>query len=149
MVQPAWRLIRKLKIPAQPPAGALWTPAIDVVESSRLLRITVVGGLPTNWNLSPLEPCSPNGIIDNKTSRLTPNAATGALIGKLGGSTSDLPSGDPPQYCGARLFAVGDHAVIRIQKDEIGALYLTMNDAPADFRQHSGEIEVQLEEMET
>jgi hypothetical protein len=155
MSQPRWRHARIVKIPAQPARSALWTVALELVCGPRLLRMTVVehaqdsSPVPAEWNIEPGVPCSSNGLPAAPAGEcLSPNAPPGALVGKLGGSASDFPAGAPPAYAGARVFAVGSQAVIRISADEIGPVYLTMNDAIRSFAGHSGELHVLIEEMD-
>jgi len=71
------------------------------------------------------------------------------LIGKVGGSTADLPETSPASggsYTGRKVFIVGSYAVVTLGKDDNGPLFLTMNDAPKNFGDHKGELSILVEE---
>jgi hypothetical protein len=156
MPQPSWRKISVVKVPAQPAQAALWTLVLDLLAGPRLLRFTAVdrdeqsNAVPLTWELAPGQAaCPPNGIPGAQAvTYLAHGVPQGALIGKLGGSTADFPAGSPPVYSGARVFPVGGHTVVKLAADEIGPLYLTMNDSPGGFDKHAGHLHVLVEEMD-
>jgi hypothetical protein len=72
----------------------------------------------------------------------------GALVGKIGGSSADLPDSSSPgaAYGNKRVFPVGSHCVVLLGSAEGGPLFLTMNDSPEGFAHHSGVLHVRVEE---
>ncbi len=49
-------------------------------------------------------------------------------------------------YSGRKVFTVGTYCVVTLASSDSGALFLTMNDAPENFKDHSGELHVLIEE---
>jgi hypothetical protein len=152
-MDPAWQRYKLIEIKAQP--DGLWTLVSSYVPGSRLLRFTVVNkdanGNPalTRWSPATGTDCSADGIASSaKTGTLSSAAQWGALIGKLGGSSADVP--DPGAtsmpYGNKRVFGVGSHCVISLVSTEGGPLYLTMNDIPEGFNSHSGSLHVLIEQ---
>jgi hypothetical protein len=76
-------------------------------------------------------------------------AAYGALVGKIGGSSGDVPDstvGTAGPYGNKRVFAVGTDCILTLATAaDGGPLFLTMNDKPEEFSKHSGELLVLLE----
>jgi hypothetical protein len=167
-----WQPLGIVNIPAHP--VGYWTLASEFVPGSRLLRIHTLTAdhraraAPVVWNAVPGNPCGPDGapsprpnVTDAptgpsgnpssivKATMLCNSAAYGALIGKIGGSTADLPDLTPgvtTPYGNKRAFAVGSDAIIALPAaTDGGPLFLTMNDKPEEFPKHSGEIQVYLE----
>jgi hypothetical protein len=144
-----------VRVPSQ--GAGYWALVQEYVPGSRLLRIRTVnqdqGGaeLPTTWNPTDDVPCGPDGYFPDpgRTGMLCTGAACGALIGKIGGSTGDLPdstAGSAGLYAGKKVFAVGTDCIISLPTAaDGGPLFLTMNDKPSEFIHHSGELFVLLE----
>jgi len=86
-----------------------------------------------------------------KDRRLCGGALYGALIGKIGGSSADVPdnSQQASPYGSRRAFAVGSHCVISLGATKGGPLFVTMNDTPEGFANHSGALVVLVEECGT
>src|SRR5439155_508406 len=82
----------------------LWHRVLDFVSGPRLLRFSLQdknsdgAGVPLKWRISATEECGPDGFRDGADRKdfLLPAAPRGALIGKVGGSTADLPETSPP-----------------------------------------------------
>jgi hypothetical protein len=76
-------------------------------------------------------------------------AAYGALVGKLGGSTADLPDSTPgttAPYGNKKVFTAGTDSIIALPTAaDGGPLFLSMNDKPGEFLKHSGELFVRLQ----
>jgi len=141
MTQPDWTKLTEVEVPAKP--EGLWTLAYAFVEGPRKLRITVPDEAAT-WNWNATSACGADGHPGEgyTSNHLCASAPTGALIGKVGGSTAEKPEA-------ARVFAVGRHCILTLKekdKDAGGPLYLTMNDTVNGFRDHSGCIKVLIEE---
>lgn len=140
------------------PTG-LWNLVTNYVTGSRLLRFRWLpqdaqgNPLPDKWNPGTNVLCGADGtwITPAKTGLLSGGALYGALIGKIGGSSADVPDTSQPAapYGSRRVFAVGSHCVISLGSTEGGPLYLTMNDAPEGFASHSGALTVLIEECGT
>lgn len=137
MTTPIWRPLGSRKVKAKPDNGALWNLVYEYLAGPRRLRFKAQG----DWKRCPDRVCGPNGDIREKfeADNLSGSAPVGALIGKIGGSSAD--KGDATQ-----VFVVGDHCVIHVSDTARGGLYLTMNDHPANFQHHDGELEVTIEE---
>jgi hypothetical protein len=138
MNQPSWRALtlRTAKVPAKP--DALWTLIHDYLRGPCKLKMTATGV----WNYASSKECGPDGLRDSgfPADGLNSSAPLGALIGKIGGSPADKPDAR------AFTFVAGSYVVFSLDEKTEGALYLTMNDQPGHFDEHSGEIEVAIEE---
>jgi hypothetical protein len=139
------------------PAG-FWNMFIPYVSGPRLLRFTVVDkddkgqAVPKRWHLSKNEETGADGQPAGKgtTGIMVTTAARGALVGKIGGSTADLPDSatgaNVVPFGGKKVFALGSRAVISLAAADSGPLFLTMNDSPEGFENHSGALWVLIEE---
>lgn len=134
-----WTQIASAKIPAEP--DGVWTLAAEWIESPCLLKIVATG----KWHYreSPGDTedssCGPDGeqsALVPEAARIAPAVPAGAIIGKLGGSTTD---GD-----GAAPFPVGTHCVMKVAPEQAGPLYLTINDSLAGLGDNRGELEVTI-----
>lgn len=123
-----------------------------------LLRLRVVeqdaGGVsvPTVWRPSAAVESTANGISSPvRTGLLTTTALRGALIGKVGGSTADVPdlATAVAPYGAKKVFAVGSNCIVSLNAAEGGPLYLTMNDSPDSFAEHDGALYVLIEQSLT
>ena len=157
MTNPSWREIKWAKVPAKP--DGLWTVVLEHISGPRLLRVSVKdkdeknAEVPVKWRPSKTEECGANGIPKDPSNppstaaTLIASAHYGALVGKLGGSTADLPeTGASGPYSGRKAFTAGAYCVVTLAASDGGPLFLTMNDAPASFTAHSGELTVFIEE---
>jgi|SRR5882724_2039902 len=153
MTDPAWKEIKKVKVEAKP--AGIWNIALPYICGSRLLRFSIQttddkkATVPKEWAPSPKKKCGPDGVPMTKTGALLSTAPFGAIVGKIGGSTADLPDTTAPStspYSGKKVFAVGAYAVVSIAATDCGPLFVTMNDSPDGFEDHSGELWVLIEE---
>jgi hypothetical protein len=149
-----WQPIGVVLIPAAP--LGFWTLAEEFVPGSRLLRILTLDETPERipvafaWSPTSEVQCGPDGDFQtSKTGLLFTGAAYGALIGKISGSTADLPetfTGTSSPYGNKKVFAVGSEAIITLPTAaDGGPLFLTMNDKPEEFSKHSGELLVSID----
>jgi hypothetical protein len=151
MTNPSWRAITRAKVPAK--AEGLWTMVVEHVAGPRLLRISVQekdqagAALPTQWKFTATEQCTANGQLRNAacTNALITTAPCGSLIGKIGGSTADMPE-EKGVYTGRKVFTVGTYCVVQLAAADSGAVFLTMNDAPENFKDHDLDLHVLIEE---
>jgi hypothetical protein len=166
----AWQIIDLVRISSCAAGGSFWTLAQEFVPGSRLLRIRVVAkdhdgnNVPALWRHSrdvafgpdgdPVvteRTCGPDGdpAVRERTGMLCTGAACGALIGKIGGSTGDIPDsagGSSGPYAGKKVFAVGKECILSLTAaTDGGPLFLTMNDKPEAFPGHSGDLYVLLQ----
>lgn len=151
-----WQKLGIVRVPARP--DGLWTLALEFVPGARLLR-TQISAVDENrtaveitWSVKRGENCGADGIIRTpaKTGVLCTAAPYGALIGKLGGSTADLPDPTPAvaatPYGTKRVFTAGSQAIVTLSAAADGApLFLTMNDSPEEFQNHGGALHVLIE----
>lgn len=140
MNQPIWQLVESsVRIDARP-AGGLWTVAVEYVTGPRKLRIASQG----EWQLRGDQTCGPDG--DERASGgsakcLSESAPRGCLLAKIGGGTADLKG---------QIVPVGRFAVIELADPATvptalhGTLFLTMNDEPAAFQGHGGQLTVDI-----
>ena len=153
MTPPNWQRFDIVTVQAQP--VGLWNLACDYVPGSRLLRFKVLALdaqgniLPTIWTPAKGTDCGPDGVTTApaKTGMLYAGAQYGALIGKLGGSSADIPdsSSATGPYVNRKVFAIGSCCVISVSNSEGGPLFLTMNDSADGFAGHLGKLCVSVE----
>jgi hypothetical protein len=159
MARPSWKDLVRVRVSAQP--EGLWNMVVPYVYGPRLLQLTVVAkddkgkDVSKKWKLSGTEEeCSPDGSLENGTpqqqSLLVSTAPRGAMVGKIGGSTADLPDTSPAgaagPYAGRKVFVSGTYTVVGLASTDCGPLFLTMNDSPKGFCNHSGDLWVLIEE---
>jgi hypothetical protein len=95
-MEPSWQKLKMVKVES---TVALWSLAKEYIAGSRLLRFTVVDRdeqkqtASISWSPIKGTTCGANGIvaIPPKSGCLSTGALYGALIGKLGGSSADIP----------------------------------------------------------
>src|SRR5262249_48683625 len=97
------------------------------------------------------EECGPDGSLlgDQQKQPLVATAPRGAIVGKIGGSTADLPdtsANAKGPYGGRKAFASGSCTVVELEATDSGPLFLTINDSPNQFYNHAGELWVLIEE---
>jgi hypothetical protein len=157
IMEPSWKTLKVFTVEARP--NGLWNLVTDYVTGSRLLRFRCLtqdaqgNALPDKWNpgTNVLSGADGAWITPARTGLLSGGALYGALIGKIGGSSADVPdnSQQASPYGSRRVFAVGSHCVISLGATEGGPLFLTMNDTPEGFANHSGALVVLVEECGT
>jgi len=126
---------------------------VQHVAGPRLLRISVrdkdeAGAtVAVKWKFTPTEQCTANGQLRNTacSNALITTAPCGSLIGKVGGGTADMPEAQGA-YSGRKVFTVGTYCVVTLASADSGAVFLTMNDAPENFKDHDLELHVFIEE---
>jgi hypothetical protein len=150
-----WQMMDLVRVPSW--AGGFWTLVQDFVPGSRLLRLRVVNEdlqgaqLPIIWSPADGVRCGPDGdpTVTGRTGMLCTSAGYGALVGKIGGSTGDLPdtaAGATSPYAGKKVFAVGTECIVSLPTAaDGGSLFLTMNDKPGGFPAHAGDLFVFLQ----
>lgn len=153
-MDPSWQKIKLFELKAD--SAQLWNLVTSYIPGARLLRLTVVAQdekqqtVSTSWSPVSGRTCGADGIFVTpaKSGLLNTGALYGALIGKVGGSSADVPDISSPTapYGSKRVFAVGSHCVISLANTEGGPLYLTMNDNPDGFVTHSGSLHILMEE---
>ena len=151
MTNPSWRKITIAKVAAKP--DGLWSMVVEHIAGPRLLRFRVLdiddagAPAPVEWQIAPGVLCKGNGDLREAADKasLIATAPRGSLIGKLGGSTADLPEAQGA-YNGSKVFTVGSYCVVSLSSNDMGALFLTMNDAPESFKDHDLELLVLIEE---
>lgn len=153
----AWQSIDVVRVPSYVPGAGFWTLAQEFIAGSRLLRVRVVNQdrehhhVPSVWSQANGVACHPDGdpAITARMGMLCTSAACGALIGKIGGSTGDLPdsaTGSTSPYPGKKVFAVGNECILSLPAAaDGGPLFLTMNDKPDGFPGHAGDLHVLLQ----
>jgi len=140
MTQPNWRPVASaLKIPALP-EGGIWSVAVEYVTGPRKLKIAARG----RWSVYAGQDCGPDGdgFAEPVDKCLATNAPRGSLIAKIGGGTAERSGA---------ILPVGRLTVIELPDPSAagvtpvrGPLFLTMNDDPSKFADHSGEIEIDI-----
>jgi hypothetical protein len=135
MTQPNWTpVIEHHTVNA--PKASLWVKVADYIRGPRKLKIEASG----HWNYDDAKQSEADGepsegFSDNN---LHKSALRGCLIAKVGGGSGDSPGSE-------KIFAVGSFAIIDVG-DVSGALFLSMNDAPKNFRSHGGSLTVSISE---
>jgi hypothetical protein len=150
-----WQTLDLVRVPACP--AGFWTLVQEYVPGVRLLRIQTSSEdqqkkkVPMLWSPETGIQCGPDGAASKTavSGMLCNGAACGALIGKVGGSTGDLPdstAGTAGPYGNKKVFAVGTDSIIALPTAaDGGPLFLSMNDKPDEFPKHSGELFVRLQ----
>jgi hypothetical protein len=156
-MEPSWKKLKEFVVDARP--SGFWNLVADYVPGSRLLRFQCLtqdaagNAVSDKWSPNTSVSCGAEGawITPAKSGLLSGGALYGALIGKIGGSSADVPDASSPAspYAGKKVFAVGGHCVISLGAAEGGPLFLTMNDTPEGFANHSGVLVVFVEECGT
>jgi hypothetical protein len=128
---------------------------VDYIVGPRKLKI--VADPASNWTLSAGNILGPDGdpaqAQNSAALPLLPSALLGALICKIGGSAADntapvvtasLTSPVAPTVIPAP-FSIGSFCIVELLAgQQKGSLFLTMNDAPAAFSQHAGQLIVEI-----
>jgi len=135
---PVWQPLPLTTDTVDAKPAALWTRVHDYVAGPVKLKISAAG----EWTTAPQTPCGPAGAHVAgfpSANGLDERALRGALIGKVGGSASEKPATD------AFTFVAGEFAIVVLGDKVEGALYLTMNDEVAAFKEHGGSVTVAIE----
>ena len=138
MTQPSWQEPgESVEVPGRPESG-IWTVAIEYVNGPRKLKISASG----SWGITSERIYGPDGdgFASGTDQCLVVTAPRGSLIAKIGGGTADLAG---------TVYPIGRLAVIDLPDAAGGSpirgmLFLTMNDDPSRFRDHFGQLTVQI-----
>jgi hypothetical protein len=131
-----WTVLKKeAHVPATGPT--LWTIVCEYVSGPRKLKFEAHG----SWRYSRriVDSCSPDGDPGSPVDRskcLKADAAVGALIGKIGGSTAGKSDGV--------VFIVGSFCIVDVPDKTAGTLFLTINDEESGFSDNEGEVTVSV-----
>jgi hypothetical protein len=154
ITQPNWQSLASGVVVLARPA-ALWTRAVDYIAGPRKLKI--VTDPASKWTLSAGNILGPDGdpaqSQNSAAPPLLPSALIGALICKIGGSAADNPA--PVLTAGGTApvapigipvpISIGSFCIVELAAtQQKGSLFLTMNDAPAAFSQHAGQLSVEI-----
>jgi hypothetical protein len=133
----SWNELVSIDVEAKP--AGLWTLALDSIEGPALLKIEAAG----QWSYSPAaKKCPPDGdlaAVFSTANCILPDAPVGALIAKIGGSTAGIKDG-----ANGKLYVVGHMAVIPIDQNASGPVFLTINDQISGFGDNSGKLNAKL-----
>ena len=130
-----WKAMPDTNVPARP--SGLWTLADEYVRGPALIRFTTDPAI--KWNYATRSDCTADGDMASMISSqaaIMPGAPVGALIAKIGGSSAGQSDG--------RLFLVGSFAIIEIDANTRGPLYLTINDEASGMDNNSGNLTVSI-----
>jgi hypothetical protein len=158
MTQPMWRkIVSELQAPEP---GKQWKLALEVLTVGKLVKVEVVidaaRNPPENGTWTPQDfaaACSADGDFSG-TARgtalppgtpLVPSAPRGALIARIGGSTTDqtVDTSVPPSRV---IFSVGRKCIFTVPTTPTGSLFLGINDDPARMADVGGRLLVNIYE---
>jgi len=123
-----------VEIKAKP--EGIWTLVHEYVRSPALVEIEANND---EWEYAPGKKCSANGDLGSTLhpqDAILPSAPVGALIGKVGGSTAGTTDG--------RLFVVGKRALLQLDQNTSGPLFLTINDQLSGLQNNDKSIKVKI-----
>jgi hypothetical protein len=130
-----WTEVKEnLEIKAKP--EGIWTLAEEYVRSPALIQIEANDD---EWEYASGKKCSANGDLSSTLrpqDAILPSAPVGALIAKVGGSTAGTTDG--------RLFVVGKTAMLQLDQNTNGPLFLTINDQLSGLQNNGGSIKVKI-----
>jgi hypothetical protein len=134
-----WQALGEFEVKAKP--AGLWTIALEHVSGPVRLKL-VVDPPSQEWQYSkvPLRKCKADGdLLSHMPSQacICPDAPVGALIGKLGGSSSGAAKD-------GTTFVVGSFCVFVVGKDAEGPLFLTINDDRSGFDDNDLSVKVKI-----
>jgi hypothetical protein len=118
-----------IEVPAKPPGT--WTLAYDYLKGPALVMITAEG----TWEYGSGKACGPDGDLNALLAAdhaLLAKSPVGALIAKIGGSTAGANDG--------AVYVVGSSAVLSIDANIEGPLYLTINDHLTGLSDNTGSV---------
>lgn len=123
-----------VEIKAKP--DGIWTLVHEYVRSPALVEIEANDD---EWEYAPGKKCSANGDLGSTLrpqDTILPSAPVGALIAKVGGSTAGTTDG--------RLFVVGKKALLQLDQNTSGPLFLTINDQLSGLQNNDKSIKVKI-----
>ena len=123
-----------IEIMAKP--EGIWTLVHEYVRAPALVEIEANGD---EWEYAPGKKCSANGDLGStlrSQDAILPSAPVGALIAKVGGSTAGTTDG--------RLFVVGKKALLQLDQNTNGPLFLTINDQLSGLQNNDKSIKVKI-----
>ena len=122
-----------IKVPARP--QGIWTPVFDYVRGPALIKVEAK----ETWRYSPSHQCGPDGDLNALISAgnaILAEAPVGALLVKVGGSTAGVGDGV--------VRVAGSYAIVQLDDQASGPVFLTINDELTGLSDNSGELEVKL-----
>jgi hypothetical protein len=132
MQEVTWTEVKKIDVPSRP--AGIWTLALPWVPAGTRLRIESSG----KWKYDDTTMCGPDGDATRpNTGALVEQAALGAVVGKLGGSSAGLKDGT--------TFVVGSFTVYDTGQNS-GPLFLTINVPATKFPSGNEVISVTITE---
>jgi hypothetical protein len=156
MPLPIWRkVVNELTVPEP---TKQWRMALEVLTATKVMMIEVVldpsRKPPEEGTWTPsgfAAACSADGDFSGVAlgaqpamgTLLVPSAPLGALIGRIGGSTTDqtVDSSATPSRV---LFSVGRKCVFVVPSSPTGSLFLGVNDAPSRMAAVTGRLLVNI-----
>jgi hypothetical protein len=123
-----------VEVKAKP--DGIWTLVHEYVRSPALVEIEANND---EWEYAPGKKCSANGDLGSTLrpqDTILPSAPVGALIAKVGGSTAGTTDG--------RLFVVGKKALLQLDQNTSGPLFLTINDQLSGLQNNDGSIKAKI-----
>lgn len=155
MPQPIWRELVRVTVPERRGAETRqWTMALEQVTAGKLIKLEVVVD-PNVANSGTWQPkdfanrCTADGDfrkIETADTKLLPTAPGGALIARIGGSTTDQPVIADPAAPPASLLAVGRKCVFTVPANTNGPLYFAPNVPLTVMSEVIGELVVSVSE---
>ena len=128
-----WSETKTESVPAKP--VGTWTWVFDYVQGPALLKIEAEG----KWRYSATKECGPDGDLNSLVQpgqAVSASAPIGALLVKIGGSTAGKDDG--------KVHVAGTRAVISIDANSSGPVFVTINDELTGFADNSGSLSVTL-----
>ena len=137
--------------------AGVWKLVVDYVGGARLLRMRVVDHTANGARVLPawiqagdteITADGSKTVGRTKDGLLLKSALRGALIGKIGGSTADLPdeTNTAQPYGSRKVFAIGTYCVVTLAAADAGPLFMAMNDSTDSTSGHAGTLRVAVEE---
>lgn len=115
-------------IPCSAPSSIADSPALVEIEAND-----------DEWEYAPGKKSSANGDLGSTLrpqDAILPSAPVGALIAKVGGSRAGTTDG--------RLFVVGKKALLQLDQNTSGPLFLTINDQLSGLQNNDKSIKVRI-----
>lgn len=126
MISLTWKKIVEFELGGDS-VQAPWIAVLDTIVDATYLQIKAEG----SWVAAPglLAPCGPDGLagIQMADRLITADCPIGALIGKVGGSTSSIVGSPAADSREGKPFAVGSQTVINIPNTAVGPLFVGFN----------------------
>lgn len=143
MPEISWNIIKQVSFP---PGEVLWPWSVAVESLSDLTHLTIKASGSWEDCVGQFKPFSPDGHtgISIQADRLIlPDAAVGALLGKLGGSSASLllPAAGTPSI-ESRPFPIGSYCRIALPTASFGPLFVGFNWIVRPLRIITLEVEI-------